>query len=443
MEIDSTDEMGNFFFGFHDLIPWNSNGNRLATLRIADISTPPKTHVFCDFGFIENRKFIKLGETYAYNFPQGARQQWVGNSNFLIINDKFEDKWISKVYDTDSLRQTSLLQYPAHVITDDGWAFGLNYSRLFRVGGYGYTGLRDITASHHAPSTDGIIKHNIYTGESHLLVSIHTVASFEANLNAGKHHYITHLVLNPNQDRIAFLHRCKLSDGGETTRLMTIGCDGSNLRCLSSGFLSHFDWKNNYQIAIWGRVGTNIEAIRNSIFYRIMPTKLLFFIKYMVKSLISNYYPRKTLSSNSLFNWLVFSDEDSPTCSLLADGILSEDGHPSFCPTNRDWMICDTYPNTEGIRTLYLFQYSTQRKIDLGYYKMISNKPDLASLGDSLENVEASVIKSFKLDNLAFTRSGLHCDLHPRWNRNGTTVSFDSIHEGVRRIYEYNVGSIV
>jgi hypothetical protein len=432
---------GNFFFGFHDLVAWNTKGDRLAALRIENINTPPQPDNPCDIGVVKAGEFIKLGTTHAYNYPQGARQQWIGNTNLLIVNDKINNAWRSKIYDTDALQQTTSLQFPTHVITDDGWAFGLDYARLHRVGGYGYTGLNDETEAFDAPENAGIVKHNVFNGENSLLVSIKNIAEFQANINAGRHHYITHLLLNPSQTRIAFLHRCKLKDGGETTRLMTIGTDGTGLHCLSTGFLSHFDWKDDNHIAIWGRTGSGIEKLRNSFIYKLLPSGLIASAKKVIKKII--YTPKPAIQGASLFNWLVFSDEVSSKQSFLAKGVIVEDGHPMFCPANRDWLICDNYPDKNGIRTLFLFQVSTQLKIDLGKYRMIDEKPDLSRIEKALHGVEPSVLKAFDVKNMAFYRSGLHCDLHPRWKRDGSMVAFDSIHEGQRGIYGFDVSEHV
>lgn len=48
-------------------------------------------------------------------------------------------------------------------------------------------------------------------------------------------------------------------------------------------------------------------------------------------------------------------------------------------------------------------------------------------------------MKLFTRELYAFTRSGLHCDLHPRWRGDGTQVAFDSIHEGTPQPYVHGV----
>ncbi|MDQ0109720.1 hypothetical protein J2T02_004864 [Chitinophaga terrae (ex Kim and Jung 2007)] len=433
---------GHFFFGFHDLVAWNFTGNKLLALQAPDITAPPDPRIACGVGYFDAaQQFRALGKTYAYNYPQGARQQWIGETDTFIVNDRVGEKWGSRIYDADNDKCVATLPLPAHVITDKGVAFGLDYARLFRVGGYGYTGLPDKQAHIHAPADSGITVHNIYTGEQSLLLSVAAVANYRMNPSLGQHHYITHLLLNPSQNRLAFLHRYKLKDGGETTRLMTVGTDGSGLACLATGFLSHFDWKDDRHIAIWGRTGSGIEKLRGSLLYKMMPAGLIANGKKVLKKLL--YTREKGAKAVAPFNWLLLEDTDNAVPAMLAKDIITEDGHPMFCPANRDWMICDTYPDQHGIRTLFLFQYSTQKKTTLGTYRMIDTKPDLQLADRLLEGVDEGVLKAFSLEQMAFTRSGLHCDLHPRWKRDGSLVAFDSIHEGHRMIYGYDVSSIV
>ena len=110
-----------------------------------------------------------------------------------------------------------------------------------------------------------------------------------------------------------------------------------------------------------------------------------------------------------------------------------------FNPCNRDWMINDTYPDQSGIRTLMLYNAVTGNRIDLGTFRMIDDKPDTMLWKEYTKGVDPQILKLFSIDAYSFTRSGLHCDLHPRWDAKGEKVAFDSIHEGTRQLYMCDV----
>jgi hypothetical protein len=95
--------------------------------------------------------------------------------------------------------------------------------------------------------------------------------------------------------------------------------------------------------------------------------------------------------------------------------ILTENGHMSFSPTDKRWLLSDTYPDSSTHeRILFLFNVVDNTKIDLGSF--------YADPGLKKEN---------------------RCDLHPRWNRDGTKVCIDSVHENERQMYEIDVSAIV
>jgi Tol biopolymer transport system component len=73
---------------------------------------------------------------------------------------------------------------------------------------------------------------------------------------------------------------------------------------------------------------------------------------------------------------------------------------------------------------------------------MINEEPDLSLKSKYFKGVEPKILKDIQENNLAFTRSGLHCDLHPRWDKKGEKVAFDSIHEGSRQIYMIDIDAL-
>lgn len=87
---------------------------------------------------------------------------------------------------------------------------------------------------------------------------------------------------------------------------------------------------------------------------------------------------------------------------------LSNDGHPSYSP-DKNLIVTDTYPDRARIAEIKLMNGKDERKKDV--------------------NVIARVFAPFKYDN------DTRCDLHPRWNRAGDMICFDSVFEGHRGLY--------
>lgn len=82
---------------------------------------------------------------------------------------------------------------------------------------------------------------------------------------------------------------------------------------------------------------------------------------------------------------------------------LSSDGHPSYSPNGNE-IITDTYPNRSRVASIYHIKNDNPIKI-------------------------ARVFAPFKYDN------DVRCDLHPRWDRKGNKICFDSVFEGRRGLY--------
>lgn len=98
---------------------------------------------------------------------------------------------------------------------------------------------------------------------------------------------------------------------------------------------------------------------------------------------------------------------------VVGAAVLDRDGHCSYSPDGR-WVLTDCYPDpAKPIRTLMLYEPATNRRIDIGHFY---SPPELTG--------------------------EIRCDLHPRWNRDGTQVCLDSAHEGMRQIYVVNVAAL-
>lgn len=428
-------------FGFHDLIISNKADTKFLCLEVDTMNRPPLPGELFGVGYVEEGQFIKVAETTALNYPQGARQQWVADTNCFTVNNRVGDVWGTDLYDATMNKLLDRFPATTHMLSKDGkLAYGLDYARLYRLGGYGYTGLADVNASEPTPTNAGITVMDMQTKEVKLLVSVRQVAECGNNgkVSTIGHHYLTHLCVSPDSSRIAFLHRYPLADGGECTRLMAIGADGSHLRCLAQGFLSHFDWKDNNHIYIFGRANSSLESFRNNpILANPIVAASLRLAKKTVKAIIGK---NKSIvaSSNS---FMMIEDKDDTHAIPFAKDIIPVDGHPMTNPIFKDWCINDTYPDDEGYRDLMLYNFQIDERINLGRFRMLFEKPNMRLVDEFFKGVEPTRIKD--KDGMAFYRSGLHCDLHPRWNSKGDKVFFDSIHEGTRQVYAVNVTGIL
>ncbi len=99
-------------------------------------------------------------------------------------------------------------------------------------------------------------------------------------------------------------------------------------------------------------------------------------------------------------------DRATGTRTVVGEAVLTEDGHCSYSPDRR-WILNDTYPDQYDIRTLMLFRPQGGKRRDIARL----HSPKARWWGET------------------------RCDLHPRWNRDGTQVCIDSVHSGERQMY--------
>ena len=93
--------------------------------------------------------------------------------------------------------------------------------------------------------------------------------------------------------------------------------------------------------------------------------------------------------------------------------VLPVDGHPSLSPNGR-WLVCDTLPNLRRERMLFVYDIETGRRVNVGSFY---TPPAL--------------------------KGERRCDLHPRWNRDGTMVCVDASHTAVRTMMTLDVTELV
>ncbi len=106
--------------------------------------------------------------------------------------------------------------------------------------------------------------------------------------------------------------------------------------------------------------------------------------------------------------YTVFTDKASKR-QLLSSKLPGHDGHPSVSPTGK-WLITDSYPGLDRMSFLYLYNMENDNLIVLGRFFQ-----PLRYQGE------------------------MRIDLHPKWNKTGDKIYFESGHQGKRCLYVINL----
>ncbi len=400
------------FFGYYDKCPWDMAGGKILAHEADFINRLPDGKEIARIGFFrpaEAGHFNGIAETRAWNWQQGSMLQWLGPdyNRKIIFNDLQNGRFVSVIFDI-AAGERKIIPFPIYAVHSNGRrALSLNFSRLNDAReGYGYKGVKDPSVSEDKPKDDGIYFVDLERGERGLAISLAKLCERRHldSMNEGKH-WVDHLTFSPSGARFAFLHRWRLKNGGMYSRLYTADSDGSSLHLLlDSGMASHFTWKSDHELLVWGRPpGVAARAGASSLLrkFAVPVYHGLFRVSGRIRQVISGDA------------FLLFEDK-TRNFKKIGAGLIREDGHCSFSP-NGEWLLTDTYPGNEHYRHLMLFNLSSGGLIEIGKFY-------------SLPAQEYGVRDDWDLSNL-------RADLHPRFNRDGARICFDSVHEGSRQIY--------
>lgn len=411
--IFQTPKSEHYFFGYYDKSSLNAGNTKLLAQKSAFIDRIPENGDILDIGYFDwqkNDQFNKISETRAWNWQQGCMLQWLGPvfTNKIIYNDCMDGRLVSVIMDLTSQNKT-ILDMPVYSVDSRGkFALCLDFERLYWFRrAYSYHGVENHNKNVPIDYTTGIWVLDIANNSVRQIICLKDLM-----LNApiscmnGAVHYIEHAMFNPSGKRFCFLHRWQMDDGGIYTRLYTSNTDGGNICLLhDSGRISHCCWRNDYQLLAYCGLETPVNKAR----------KHKFLAKILFKPMLPLYH--KIVSHKSMLaryitgnSYVIFND-NAGLHDQVGVYTLLEDGHPSFCPANQDIFITDTYPDKDSMISLILYDLKSK------HLKVI----------DELKSIP-------EYDN-----SGKRCDLHPRWSLDGKYLSIDTMDQGFRSIYLYDV----
>lgn len=382
----SPDAEGEYFFGYYDKSPWDASMRYMICMRAKDTWSEPDPVGTADIllidtdetsgvsdGFIVSggKKIKKIASTHTWNVQQGCMAQWLGPDfkSRIMYNDMRDGKYCSVIFNVESSKER-VLPMPVYTVSADGkTALSLDFSRLHSLRlGYGYAELPEVTKGVGLPETPAVWKMDIETGVVTELLKYTDFANLQPRpemQEEGSVHKVNHLMLSPNGKRFMVLYRW-FNGQRKYTRLVTCNVDGTDMYVLSDDdMVSHCFWKNDNEIIAFERK----------------------------KDGGPGYYLMKDKTQEYQHLWAQ----------------LSNDGHPSYCPTDNTLIVTDSYPNRARVADIKLLR---------------DTDPEAKNM-----RIVAKVFAPFRYDN------DTRCDLHPRWRQDGKAICFDSIFEGRRGLY--------
>lgn len=327
------------FFGYYGISPWNESGRRMVCLEAESQDRLPEPEDDARICLIDTwtgeQKYI--ANTYAWNLQQGAMLHWDPRQpeTHILFNDREGDQVVGVSLDVNTLEREVFSRAISGVGPTGKHVLGLNYGRLARLRPVvGYKGITDPNPTSNAPDNDGIFLLDLDTGNSTLVVPISVVYARMLETRPeleGADMWFNHTVFNKDGSRFFFLARAKKEGERRKNAMFTANTDGSDLfEVVPFGLhVSHFDWRNNTEIAVTAL--ETPEAERH------------------------NHY--------------IYTDKHAKPRQLLAPDFLVGDGHCTFGPDG-NWLASDPFIQGPDARDLLLYNVSTDERITIGTFPL-------------------------------------------------------------------------
>jgi hypothetical protein len=364
-----------FFFGFHDKSPFSSCNKFLLANREADCLRAPRRGEKLSIGYFEGpnwENFVEVSQTAAWNWHQGCMLQWVGNDRTLIFNDVENEQLRAKTINIDSGYIRSYRDPIGAVSPNGSYFVGYDFKRVETyMNGYGYDIGDSLELKERVPSKSFLYLIKNDTGERINLISLASIVEQDSlEDRQDYYHWFSHVVISPDSKRILFMHRRVKDIKSQVTR-----------------------WSSLYSI------DTNGENL-----HRFPCRDMVSHIGWRNKNEVIAYCRIPGHGDG----YYIMSDNVEADFKKIGQDHFNSDGHPSFESSGR-FMITDTYPDRFRQQSLIAFDLNKNRKFKLGEF--YHHKKFTSSLGNHIA-----------------------CDLHPRWDRTGSFICFDSVFTGRRSL---------
>ena len=427
---------GQYFFGYFDRSPYRpeprpDGSAPLLAHRVNFLDRFPSATDHADLGLIDpdTRAFEPIARSHAWNWQQGSHVQWLKDPADpsrpirIIFNDRRNTQAVSVVID-ESGQEQRVLPRPIVAISRDG-ARGacVEMGRLTRLRReYGLPGIDDPNPGEASPADDGLRVMDLASGSDTLVASMAELASFGVEVKITQHQHVNHALFNPSGTRLCFMHRFERDDGIMHSRLFTVGVDGTGLRLLFEGLVSHYDWLDDGTILAWagrrGLLGGGTEQSKSPLAAALTLAR---------KGLKPVYYalgkPRFLMNKILKDAYHAIPDAEPSEAAVFAKGELITDGHCTLSPRS-GWVLTDGYPDSRGRQPLYLAKLR-------------------AGTGSNAGPEAEAVYEIGRFPTPRHLDGEIRVDLHPRFDPGGSRVCIDSAMDGRRRMYELDITPVL
>ena len=309
-KIDSINMVSNdsqeTFFGYYDKSSINGRGQILSQATNCQTSLKPSAHIPIQLfeKDISNGDVIKIGETSAYTWQQGARCQWISNDE--IIYNVFQDnQYKAVVYSLVEKKIVKCFDYPVQDACGTDYLLSINYRRIMYLRpDYGYRNLPLPTLEEMKDlEHDGIWKVEYETGKSMLLHSLQEVVQCEfKDVFSSCLHKVNHVMTNKSGAGFIFIHR-------------------------------YYHGKRRFDRLFY----SDFKSLKVTVF---------------------GYF--RYAGKDGFYYCDIRTGEITP-CAVMTD-LGTGDGHPSCYG---DWIVFDSYPDKSRMQHLFLYNRKSDKIIPL------------------------------------------------------------------------------
>ncbi len=239
-----------FFFAYYDMRATGERGKHLCH-RVAFMDRLPTAEDVAEIGYLDHGAFVKIGETTAWNFQQGAMLQYHPSLENTVYYNVCENGHFYTLTQNYVTGEKKYADRAAACISPNGtWGLGVNFGRIYAFRpGYGYAGYVDASANVNAPKEDGVFLINMENGLSRLILSYEALAPI-AGFPPEDKVLVNHITFNTASDRFVMLVRNfpKPEKRAWSTSMVIGDLEGNAYAVLKNTYVSHYHWKNDREI---------------------------------------------------------------------------------------------------------------------------------------------------------------------------------------------------